>query len=176
MLAGVILTHWAHGDTVRDLGLGPSELIPSARLILPLMLVFLIPMLAYGFARHLLVWTAMTGRAFQYFISYGAWCAAQQYLTQSYFHHRLMTVIGNRHLSSALIAVMFAAAHLPNAILMAVTFVAAFMFSEVFARHRNIWPLALAQTVGGFLVAAISPPALIHNMRVGPGYFFYGLQ
>jgi membrane protease YdiL (CAAX protease family) len=71
---------------------------------------------------------------------------------------------------------MFGAAHIPSPILMVATTLGGFIFAEVFTRHRNIWPLALAQAVGGFLIGALSPPALIHNMRVGPGYFTYGLR
>jgi membrane protease YdiL (CAAX protease family) len=71
---------------------------------------------------------------------------------------------------------MFGAAHIPNLILMIATLVAGFVFAEVFARHRNIWPLALAQAVGGFLLAAVAPDALIHHMRIGPGYFFYRIR
>ena len=111
-----------------------------------------------------------------YFLAYGSWCLAQQYLAQSYFHHRLMSLIRNRHLSSLLVAVMFGSAHIPNPILMAATTIGGFIFAETFARYRNIWPLALAQAVGGLLVAALTPAALIHNMRVGPGYFFWGLR
>jgi membrane protease YdiL (CAAX protease family) len=87
-----------------------------------------------------------------------------------------MGVMRNRHLSSFLVGLMFGAAHIPNPVLMVVTTVAGVIFSEVFARHRNIWPLALAQTVGGFLIAAISPSYLIHNMRVGPSYFFFHVR
>ena len=87
-----------------------------------------------------------------------------------------MLVIRNRHVSSALVGIMFSATHIPNLILMVATLVAGFVFAEVFARHRNIWPLALAQAVGGLLLAAVSPDALIHHMRVGPGYFFYGIR
>lgn len=176
LLGAILLSHVAHRDTLRTLGLSGSELRASARIILPLMLLFFLPMLAYGFARHVLTLEPLTRNALKYFAGYGLWCAIQQYLTQSYFHNRLMNVTENRHLSAALVGLMFGSAHIPNPILMPVTALAGFIFAEIFARHRNIWPLALAQTVGGFLVAAISPAALIHNMRVGPGYFFYGLR
>jgi hypothetical protein len=59
---------------------------------------------------------------------------------------------------------------------MVATTLVGFVFAEIFARHRNIWPLALTQAVGGLLLAAVSPASLMHNMRVGPGYFFYGLR
>ena len=85
---------------------------------------------------------------------------------------RLMSVIENPHRRSLVVGLMFGATHIPNPILMVVTTLAGFIFAEVFARHRNIWPLALAQAAGGFLIAAISPPSLIRNMRVGPGYYF----
>jgi membrane protease YdiL (CAAX protease family) len=71
---------------------------------------------------------------------------------------------------------MFGSAHIPNPILMTATTLAGFIFAEIFARHRNIWPLALVQALGGFLLAAVSPVSLMHNMRVGPGYFFFGLR
>ena len=87
-----------------------------------------------------------------------------------------MLVIRNRHVSSALIGIMFSATHIPNLILMVATLVAGIVFAEVFARYRNIWPLALAQAVGGLLLAAVAPDVLIHHMRVGPGYFFYGIR
>lgn len=110
------------------------------------------------------------------FAMYGLWCVFQQYLMQSYFHRRLMSMSRNHHLTSALVALMFGAAHIPNPILMAATTAGGFILAQVFARHRNIWPLALAQTVGGFLIAALSPSSLIHSMRVGPGYFFFNLR
>jgi membrane protease YdiL (CAAX protease family) len=87
-----------------------------------------------------------------------------------------MSLLRNRHLISTMVALMFGAAHIPNPILMIATTAGGFLLAEVFARHRNIWPLALTQTVGGFLIAALSPASLIHNMRVGPGYFFFGLN
>lgn len=176
LLAIVFATHFVHRDTLRDLGLTRLELRPSAELVLPIMLGLYIPLVIYGFAVARLKLTAPGFNALTYFLGYGSWCAAQQYLMQSYFHNRLMAAVRNRHLSSLLAAVMFGAAHIPNPVLMVATTIAGFVFAEVFAHHRNIWPLALAQTVGGFLVAAIAPPSLIHNMRVGPGYLFWNIR
>lgn len=169
-------SHLVHRDTVSSLGLGRTAMGASAMMALPIMLAFYVPMVMFGFASGRLHLLHAGLPALVYFLSYGAWCVCQQYLTQSYFHNRLMRVIRSRHVSSALVAVMFGAAHIPNPVLMCVTLIAGFIFSEVFARHRNIWPLALAQTVGGFLVAALTPAGLIHNMRVGPGYFFWGIR
>lgn len=174
LLAVVLLSHVAHRDNLRALGLTWYGLRANAQVALPLALALYVPLLLYGFASRTLVLTAPGRHTLVSFAGYVLWCAFQQYLAQSYFHHRLMSVVRNPHLSSALIALMFAAAHIPNPILMVATTLAGFLLSEIFARHRNIWPLSLAQAVGGFLVAALSPASLIHNMRVGPGYFFYG--
>lgn len=176
LLALVFVSQFLHRDTLRDLGLTAMALRPSAERVLPIMLGLYLPLVVYGFAVARLKLTLPGFAALAYFLSYGSWCAAQQYLMQSYFHNRLMAAVRNRNLSSALAAIMFGAAHIPNPILVVATTVAGFIFAQVFARHRNIWPLALAQTVGGFLVAAIAPPWLIHNMRVGPGYLLWNVR
>lgn len=172
----ILLSHVLRHDTLRGLGLAVTGLRASAQWVLPLAALFYIPMLLYGFFHDRFVLLRPSWNALLLLLGYGSWCAFQQYLTQSYFHNRLMLVIRNRHVSSVLVGVMFSATHIPNVILMVATLIAGFIFAEVFARYRNIWPLALAQAVGGLLLAAVSPEALIHHMRVGPGYFFYGIR
>jgi hypothetical protein len=176
LVAAMFLTHILHRDNWRSLGLTRFDLRSNAAAILPIMLAFFAPLIVYGFSNGRLALLLPDRASLRYFLGYGAWCVCQQYLTQSYFHNRLMKVIRSRHLTSALVALMFGAAHLPNPVLTAATAVAGFVFSEVFARHRNIWPLALAQTVGGVLIAAVTPASLIHNMRVGPGYWRWDMR
>ncbi len=172
----ILVSHALHRDTLRGLGLLGSGLADSGKLVLPLAILVYVPLLVYGFIYHRLALLRPTWHALVLLLGYGCWCAFQQYLAQSYFHNRLMLVIRNRHVSSALVGIMFSATHIPNPILMIATLVAGIVFAEVFARYRNIWPLAFAQAVGGLLLAAISPDALIHHMRVGPGYFFYRIR
>jgi hypothetical protein len=170
LLAAVVASHFLHHDTLRDLGLTLDGLRTNAALTLPLTVVVLAPLIVYGFMHGRLVLGWEGKAALRWFVEYGSWCVFQQYLLQSYFHHRLMSIVPNRHFSSLLVGVMFGAAHIPNPILMVATSLGGFMLAEMFARCRNIWPLALAQTVAGAVIAAVSPAALIHNMRVGPGY------
>jgi hypothetical protein len=175
-LAFMVLSHLVRGERPRDLGLTLAGLRANAEKILPLALAIYLPLVFYGFARHLLMLLVPGKPSLAWFFNYLSWCAIQQYLAQSYFHRRLMSVIENPHRRSLVVGLMFGATHIPNPILMVVTTLAGFVFAEVFTRHRNIWPLALAQAVGGFLIAVISPAALIRNMRVGPGYYFYRLK
>ena len=172
----ILVSHVLHRDTVRGLGLGGTGLHASAQWVLPLAILLYLPMLVYGWAHHRLALLPPNWQSLIALLGYGAWCAFQQYLTQSYFNNRLLSIIPNPHISSFLIGIMFSATHLPNLILMVATFVAGVVFAEVFAHHRNIWPLALAQAVGGLLLAAVSPDSMIHHLRVGPGYFFYGIR
>lgn len=173
MLAFVLASHAAHHDSLRDLGLTLNGMQQNARNILPLALLVLAPAFAYGLAVGSIRPQLKEWAELRYFGGYVVWCVFQQYLTQSYFHNRIMRVVESPHLSSAITALMFGAAHIPNPVLMAVTTLGGFIFSEVFARYRNIWPLALVQAVSGVLLAALVPAAMIHNMRVGPGYFLY---
>jgi hypothetical protein len=174
LLLIVLVSHFVHHDTLRSLGLGLHELRPSASLALPLAAWLLLPALAFGVARGSIVPALPDLKSLHYFVNYLLWCVFQQYLVQSFFHSRLMSLVASRHLSSLLVAAMFAAAHIPNDVLMAVTLAGGFVLAEIFARHRNIWPLALVQAVAGTLVAVLVPATIIHNMRVGPGYFSYG--
>jgi membrane protease YdiL (CAAX protease family) len=176
LLSLVLASHLLHHDTFRRLGLSLTGMRASAQIILPIGLAFYVPLLVFGFARHALTLMPVNRHAAASLLTYGIWCAFQQYLAQSYFHNRLMEVVRNRHLRSLLVGIIFGSAHIPNPILMVATTVAGVVFAEVFVRHRNIWPIALAQAVGGLLIAAVSPASLIHNMRVGPGYLFYGLR
>jgi hypothetical protein len=176
LFALILASHALHRDTLRELGLGGNALRASAQWVLPLAALLYLPILFYGFKHHDLAFLLPSWQSLLLLLGYGCWCAFQQYLTQSYFHNRLMLVIRNRHVSSALVGIMFSATHIPNVILMVATLIAGWVFAEVFSHYRNIWPLALAQAVGGLLLAAVAPDSLIHHMRVGPGYFFYGIR
>jgi len=176
ILAVILASHALRRESFRDLGLSGAGLRRSAQIILPLALALYIPLFAYGVYAHRLDLLGPSWGALLLFMGYGIWCVAQQYLAQSYFHNRLMMAIPNRHLSSVIVAIMFSATHIPNPILTVATLIAGFAFAEAFARYRNIYPLALAQAVGGLLIAAISPESLIHHMRVGPSYLFYGIR
>ena len=137
LLAVMVLSHLARGERPRDLGLTLSGLRENAEKILPLVLAIYLPLVVYGFARHLLVPLVPRKPSLVWFTAYLSWCAAQQYLAQSYFHRRLMSVIENPHRRSLVVGLMFGATHIPNPILMVVTTVAGFVFAEVFAHHHH---------------------------------------
>src|SRR2546422_464174 len=66
---------------------------------------------------------------------------------------------------------IFAAFHIPNPVLMPLTFFGGVILTRVFIRHRNLVPLALAQAVIGTLTSITIPPCWHHGLRVRPGYY-----
>ena len=108
------------------------------------------------------------------FFSYFAFCVLQQVGLNSFLMNRLLGAFG-RPLPAALLAgVLFAALHWPNPVLVPLTFVGGSVMAWLFARHRNILPLALGQAILGALVWWGFPMAWHHSMRVGPGYWGVG--
>lgn len=174
LLAIVVLSHFVYHDRPAAMGLTGRDLRACARSAVPLLAIIVLGAVIYGFWASNRLLRLLQPRTSIPFLGYFVWCCFQQYLTQSYFHRRLMKIIRTPHWSSVAVALMFGGAHVPNLILMAATLIGGFIFAEIFARHPNIWPLAFVQAVAGVLIGVLSPPGLIHNMRVGPGYFFYG--
>ena len=176
MLAAVIFSQWFYGDTLEKMGLTGREFRPCARASLPFLAIVIAGAVADGLWVHHSISRLATLHVWLSLGAYFLWCSFQQYLTQSYFHRRLMRVMPSRRLRAFAVGLLFAGAHIPNPVLMAATFAGGIVFAEIFTRHRNIWPLAIIQAVAGFLIGALSPPWIIHSMRVGPGYFLFHLH
>src|SRR5262249_32268759 len=104
-------------------------------------------------------------------LHYFLWAIFQQYGLQGYFHNRLRHVIQAPALSSAVSAVIFMSLHLPNPVLMVFTLVGGFALSLVYTKQPNIFALGIFHGLIGLLLANSFPRELLHNMRVGPGYF-----
>ncbi len=68
---------------------------------------------------------------------------------------------------------IFAALHWPNPVLVPLTFIGGVAMAWLFARERNIIPLAIGQGVLGTLVWWAFPVAWHHAMRVGPGFYTF---
>lgn len=171
ILAFIIATHVLRHDTLRELGLTLHQFGSSARIMLPLAAVIYGAVIIWALAAHRLALPWPREAAAKSAGTYVVWCCFQQYLMQSYFYRRLCAVLRSPHLAAAAAALMFSGAHIPNIVLMIATLAGGFILSEVFGRHANIWPLAIAQAAGGMLIAAVFPASIIHQMRVGPGYY-----
>src|SRR5262249_23369435 len=64
---------------------------------------------------------------------------------------------------------LFAAAHVPNTLLMAVTLVGGTVAAVAYRRHRNLLFLSLAHALIGTTIWLVAPDTVSHLLRVGPG-------
>ena len=103
--------------------------------------------------------------------SYFAFCVMQQVALNSLLMNRMMSLISRPWLAAALTGVIFAACHWPNPVLVPLTFIGGTIMAWLFARARNIIPLAIMQALLGTLTWWAFPLAWHHHLRVGPGYF-----
>ncbi len=108
------------------------------------------------------------------FVGYFAFCVLQQVGLNSFLTNRLLAALGKPAPAALLAGVLFAALHWPNPVLVPLTFVGGAAMAWLFARERNILPLALGQAILGALVWWAFPMAWHHSMRVGPGYWTLG--
>jgi hypothetical protein len=107
------------------------------------------------------------------FGGYAVWSLMQQFLLQGYFLLRLVRLMPNSIWAAFTAATVFALAHLPNPILTPATLFWGLAACLVFLKWRNVYTLAMAHAIFGICVAITIPAQVLHNMRVGRGYFTY---
>jgi membrane protease YdiL (CAAX protease family) len=88
---------------------------------------------------------------------YPVWGIVQQAVFQGLFHRRLMLLIRSPFLQVLITALAFAAVHVGNPILVALTFPAGLVWSALFRRWPNLWLLGLSHA---FLAALAYPLVL----------------
>jgi len=107
------------------------------------------------------------------FFGYMAFCLLQQVGLNSYLTNRLIGAMDSTAFASLLAGAIFAALHWPNPVLVPLTFIGGVAMAWLFARERNIIPLAIWQGILGTLVWRAFPVAWHHAMRVGPGFYHF---
>jgi len=107
------------------------------------------------------------------YCAYAIWTGVQQLLLQGVFLLRFLRLIPRPAAAALTASALFAAAHLPNPVLIPITFIWGFAACLHFLRYRNIYPLMIAHAILGITVAMTVPGPVDHNMRVGLGYLTY---
>jgi hypothetical protein len=171
LLAFLIATFFVHRDGWADLGFGSHGLISGIKVIAGPTAAFAVFLVAIGLMTGAFsewTWTpdklAGLGRYF-------AWCLLQQFGLQSFFTNRLDEIFERSNPAAWISGLIFACFHMPNPVLIPVTFLGGYVLSQIFIKHRNVIPLALAQAIVGSLLALILPVSWHHGLRVGPGYY-----
>jgi hypothetical protein len=167
----LLATHVWHKDTMGRIGFRVDNLVPALKLSALASLPFFVLLLAVGIRGGEMTTLQVHRSLAVSGLHYVLWAIFQQYGLQGYFHHRLRQVIVNPALSSAINALIFASLHYPNPGLMLFTGLGGFALSLVYAKQPNILALGIFHGLVGLLLANSLPKQLLHNMRVGPGYY-----
>jgi hypothetical protein len=102
---------------------------------------------------------------------YACWCVLQQLLFQNMAYRRLRDGLGASWKTSGIAGVMFAAAHLPNPILVPATFLWGTVSTRMFEARPSVPVLGVTQALLSAMLYVVTPVALNGQFRVGPGYW-----
>jgi len=183
LLLWIVSSFLIHGDTPKTLGWRADNLVPATKQALIILGAMATGLALIGLAlgaprelpEHLIHWGRFEG--------YFAFCVLQQVALNSLFQNRMLALIHSARiasltsaptrewLASLLTGVIFAACHWPNPVLVPLTFIGGTAMAWMFARQRNIIPLAIGQAILGSLIFWAFPVAWHHHLRVGPGYY-----
>jgi len=164
----VVLARRPHSR--EELGFGLRGLVPSLWILPAAVALTVASVLICKRAGTLhSFYDARLARAAGYFV----WTIYQQFLLQDYFLPRMTRILASGPEAILFVAVLFAAAHLPNLVLTVATFVWGVTSCMLFRRYHNLYAVGLAQGLLGLCFAVCVPDALHHHMRVGLGYLHY---
>ncbi|TLZ00523.1 MAG: CPBP family intramembrane metalloprotease [Gammaproteobacteria bacterium] len=100
-----------------------------------------------------------------------AWGTAQQYGLLCLLYRRSLDTFGSVRGAALAAAGAFALFHLPNPLLVTVTFLGGLVCCTLYRRVPNVLVLGLAHAMISTVVFSALPISITHHMRVGPGYF-----
>ncbi len=169
-LAATVAVVLARRHSREELGFGLRGLVPSLWILPAAVALTVASVLICKRAGTLhSFYDAHLARAAGYFL----WTIYQQFLLQDYFLPRMTRILASGPEAMLFVAVLFAAAHLPNLVLTVATFVWGVTSCMLFRRYHNLYAVGLAQGLLGLCFAVCVPDALHHHMRVGLGYLHY---
>jgi hypothetical protein len=170
--AWIAITSILGRKEVETHGLGLRGLVPSLWIV---GVAILIALGGIALARHLHTLHPLYGPlpVFAHLWGYVLWALMQQFILQIYVLTRFLRLGLRRNPAIALATILFAAAHIPNPVLVALTLVWGAVSCALFLRYRNLYTLALAHGILGMALAVTVPNPVARHMRVGLGYIEY---
>jgi hypothetical protein len=160
----------ARRPSLEDLGISWRGLAPSLWILPAAIVLVLVSLLV---AKHIGTLHPLYKGDFKHIAGYVLWTLYQQFLLNDLFMPRLTRLLASENAAVGLAAVLFAAAHLPNFWLAAVTLLWGAVACLLFRRYHNLYALGLAQGLLGICFAVCVPDSLSHHLRVGLGYLRY---
>jgi Type II CAAX prenyl endopeptidase Rce1-like len=162
-----------HRDTLRTLGWHIDNLKVATRSAAVVLGLFAAALIAIGLARGAATRIPQNHGSLSHLATYFGFCIFQQIVLNSLVANRLLELCSRLWMAAVIAGVIFAVAHWPNPVLVPLTFVGGAAMAWLFARERNILPLAVGQMILSLLIWWAFPLSLHHGLRVGPGYYSF---
>jgi hypothetical protein len=166
LLAFIIATFVLHRDKFKDLGFGSLGMVEGMRILAVPTVIAVALLVITAIPTHFAQMGRLAGLA-----KYFAWALLQQFALQSFFGNRLLLIMRHPNRAAWVNGAVFAAVHIPNPVLVPVTFLGGYFLTRVFYSTRNLVPLAVSHAIIGSLLSVALPVAWHHGLRVGPGYY-----
>jgi hypothetical protein len=172
ILLFLISTFVLHRDSVHQLGIRSHGVNATVKaLIMPTAIIALVLVTIAVLTGGVKVGTP-AAQSLSGFGRYFAWALFQEFGLQSFFTNRIFEVLKDAKKTAWLSGTLFAAFHIPNPVLMPLTFAGGVIFSRIFIQHRNILPIAVSHAIIGSLASVAIPMSWHHALRVGPAYYW----
>lgn len=167
------LTHRALDEKAPELGLRLDNFYHAVRLLAPPMFLIIVVLVLIAYAVGSLRMPRLSAdwQHLRTVLWLLWWGFLQQYALQAIINRQAQAIWGKGVRSLFAVALVFAALHLPNAPLVLATFVGGCVWAFVYQRAPNLVALALSHCVMSMALICTLPPALLHGMRVGAGYY-----
>jgi hypothetical protein len=167
ILAVMVASNIAHGDSLKRLGIRYDNFSAAARMTIR-------PTVAAAVAIALISITlalpeVSIQRVVLNFVYYVGWGLAQQYALQGFVLARLIDA-GFDRLAPVSAAAVFALIHAPNPGLMVMVFLGGWLWSTLFRREPNLVVLAVSHAFLAVAAEAMLPTIITGGYRLGPGY------
>lgn len=169
-LALVLTSQYLRGEGFAELGLGTSNLGRAFRLIAGPTVFALLVLTLIGRHYDSIRFDENTPLKL---VGLPIWALLQQFILQGFIYRRVRSIASSTTGAVIITSLIFGLVHLPNPTLSILTMTGAAVWSWVYERAPNLYPLALSHGLTSLFVMSTLPGWLLRSLSVGYKYFYF---